>query len=286
MDNFVNFLLDYYPYILGVLGIIIVTIIGYLADSKKKREKKLNNTDNTVKSETKKEVKEEVKTTENATPIMEAVNEVAKPDTTEQINNVVSTPNNEVVNTQPVNNIQNNVPLNSTVPQTSNVTEPVNNQVPNVVSTNPVNQVVQPNVQANVVNSVPVQNVQQVPYTVPNQMPQQVVQPVSTMSPVNQTVQSTNQVEQPVVPQPINAVNLNQMVNGQTTYPNQGYAMPQAIPQLMPNQQVVQTPVTPMPNVESASAATPVNTAPIAGLNFVTGKTPETEKDEEEVWKL
>lgn len=278
MDNFVNFLLDYYPYILGVLGIIIVTIIGYLADSKKKREKKLNNTDNTVK--------EEVKTTENATPIMEAVNEVAKPDTTEQINNAVSTPTNEVVNV-PVNNIQNNVPVNSTVPQTSNVTEPVNNQVPNVVSTNPVNQVVQPNtVQANVVNSVPVQNVQQVPYTASNQIQQQVVQPVSTMSPVNQTVQPTNQVEQPVVPQPINAVNLNQMVNGQTTYPNTGYTMPQAIPQPMPNQQVVQTPVTPMPNVATAPATTPVNTAPIAGLNFVTGKTPETEKDEEEVWRL
>lgn len=285
MDNFVNFLLDYYPYILGVLGIIIVTIIGYLADSKKKREKKLNNTDNKGKSETKEEVKMGESTTENATPIMEAVNEVAKPDTTEQINNVVSTPTNEVVSA-PVNNIQNNVPVNSTVPQTSNVTEPVNNQVPNVVSTNPVNQVVQPNVQANVVNSVPVQNVQQVPYTASNQIPQQVVQPVSTMSPVNQTVQPTNQVEQPVVPQPINAVNLNQMVNGQTTYPNQGYIIPQAIPQPMPNQQVVQTPVTPMPNVESAPAATPVNTAPIAGLNFVTGKTPETEKDEEEVWKL
>ena len=62
--------------------------------------------------------------------------------------------------------------------------------------------------------------------------------------------------------------------------------MPQAIPQPMPNQQVVQTPVTPMPNVATAPATTPVNTAPIAGLNFVTGKTPETEKDEEEVWRL
>ena len=82
MDNFVNFLLDYYPYILGVLGIIIVTIIGYLADSKKKREKKLNNTDNTVK--------EEVKTTENATPIMEAVNEVPKTESTEQINIILN----------------------------------------------------------------------------------------------------------------------------------------------------------------------------------------------------
>ena len=97
------------------------------------------------------------------------------------------------------------------------------------------------------------------------------MQPV-TQQPIQQTPQTT-QVVQPVVPQPINAVSLNQMVNGQTTYPNTGYTMPQvqAVPQPMPNQQVVQTPVTPMPNV---------------GLNFVTGKTPETEKDEEEVWRL
>ena len=278
MDNFVNFLLDYYPYILGVLGIIIVTIIGYLADSKKKREKKLNSTDNTVK--------EEVKTTENATPIMEAVNEVPKTEPTEQINNVVSTPTNEVVNT-PVNSIQNNVPVSNTIPQVSNVNEPVSNQAANVVNAIPVNQVVQPNVvQSNVQNNVPVQSAQQVSYMVPNQMPQQVMQPVVQQPQSIQQMPQTNQVVQQVVPQPINAVNLNQMVNG--SYPNTGYAMPQAqaIPQPMPNQQVVKIPVTPMPNVTPSPAATPVNNTPSIGLNFVTGKTPETEKAEEEVWKL
>lgn len=40
MDNFVNFLLDYYVLILVVLGIIIITIIGFLVDSKQKRRKK------------------------------------------------------------------------------------------------------------------------------------------------------------------------------------------------------------------------------------------------------
>ena len=44
----------------------------------------------------------EVKTTENATPIMEAVNEVPKTESTEQINNVVSTPTNEVVKAVPI----------------------------------------------------------------------------------------------------------------------------------------------------------------------------------------
>ena len=224
---------------------------------------------------------------------MEAVNEVPKTESTEQINNAVSTPTNEVVNTPvnnattPVNNIQNNMPVNNTVPQTSNITETVNNQVPNVVSTIPVTQVVQPNIAQSNVSAMPQQSVAQPMYNQTVQ-PAQVVQPVAQQSQPIQQMPQTTQVEQPVVPQPINAVSLNQMVNGQTTYPNKGYAMPQAqaIPQPMPNQQVVQTPATPMPNVAPAPAATPVNTAPIAGLNFVTGKTPETEKDEEEVWKL
>lgn len=54
MDVFVNFLLDYYIWILSVLSIIIVTIIGFLVDSKQKRKKKelelekTNNVENTV----------------------------------------------------------------------------------------------------------------------------------------------------------------------------------------------------------------------------------------------
>lgn len=255
MNNFVNFLLDYYPYILGVLGIIIITIIGYLADSKKKREKKLNNTDNIEKTEIKEEVKTTESTIENSIPTTATVNEVPKNNTTEQINNAVSTLTNEVVNT-PVNNIQNNIPVNNAIPQQVNSVE----QVPNVVNTIPVTQVVQPNIAQSNISTMPQQSVAQSMYN-------QNVKPV--------------QVMQPVVPQPVNAVNLSQMVNGQTTYYNQGYAMPQPIP----NQQVVNTPVTPIPNVVSSPATTPVNNAQIAGLNFVTGKTPETEKDEE-MWKL
>lgn len=40
MDKFVNFLLDYYLWILGVLVILIITIIGFLVDSKQKRKKR------------------------------------------------------------------------------------------------------------------------------------------------------------------------------------------------------------------------------------------------------
>ena len=40
MDNFVQFLLDYYIWFLVVLLIIIITIIGFLVDSKQKRKKK------------------------------------------------------------------------------------------------------------------------------------------------------------------------------------------------------------------------------------------------------
>lgn len=39
MNNFVNFLLDYYLWILVILGIVIVTIIGFLVDSKQKRKR-------------------------------------------------------------------------------------------------------------------------------------------------------------------------------------------------------------------------------------------------------
>lgn len=39
MNNVVNFLLDYYKWILVVLGVVIVTIIGFLVDSKQKRKK-------------------------------------------------------------------------------------------------------------------------------------------------------------------------------------------------------------------------------------------------------
>ena len=108
------------------------------------------------------------------------------------------------------------------------------------------------------------------------------MQPV-TQQPIQQMPQTT-QVVQPVVPQPINAVSLNQMVNGQNTYPSTEYTMPQPIPQPMPNQQVVQQPVKPMPNVAPSPAATPVNTAPIAGLNFVTG--PNAPKESDDMWKL
>ena len=39
MNNFVQFLLDYYVWILVVLGVMIITIIGFLVDSKQKRKK-------------------------------------------------------------------------------------------------------------------------------------------------------------------------------------------------------------------------------------------------------
>lgn len=50
MDNVVNFLLDYYIWILAVLAIVVITIIGFLVDSKQKRKKKEMSEVQTVQS--------------------------------------------------------------------------------------------------------------------------------------------------------------------------------------------------------------------------------------------
>lgn len=93
----IEFLLDYYIWILVVLGIIIITIIGFLVDSKQKRKKKEGKVNPT----------NEVKTVEplpnvsvqEATPVVDAKNQPV-PTTTDNVIGENVVPNNNIVTSQ------------------------------------------------------------------------------------------------------------------------------------------------------------------------------------------
>lgn len=104
MDKLLNFLLDYYLWILGVLVIIIITIIGFLVDSKQKRKKK----ESSIKATDVGEVKT---VTEVETPKEEVKKEEVVTDNNNAINNNLNTTNN--VMQESINNVSDNVNTNS-----------------------------------------------------------------------------------------------------------------------------------------------------------------------------
>lgn len=302
MDAFVKFLLDYYIWILAVIGILIVTVIGFLVDSKQKRKKKeqmsLNNST------------EEVKTVENLSNVnLQEQVPVERPvnvqDTT-SVDNVLGgngTYVNEPVKQEQIsvtNSVSNDgLSLSAQTPQFAprDVNIPVSQPQNNVVSTN-VGQVVPPKP----VNAVPInQMVQPTPVNVTSINP--VVQPMPVnVTPVNQNGNMTQQpiynqtqqsvispssVEQPVmIPQANvysnmvqNPVSLGEQSNN-VVVPNvqQGPLNTQTV-----DPSVVQ-PTMPLNSTESQvpSQLQSVNQVPNVGINFVTGE----DSVNDDTWKL
>lgn len=97
MEKVVDFLLDYYVWILGVLGIAIITTIGVIADIKKKKNKSNEN-----------EKISEVKTTEPLPEVANTQNVLGTVDDNLNVNNNVGVNNlNE--------NLQTNLNINSSL---------------------------------------------------------------------------------------------------------------------------------------------------------------------------
>lgn len=299
----VNFLLDYYGWILGVLGIAIVTVIGFLVDSKQKRKKKenLKNNDNNVSEvKTVEPLPEEKK--EEVVPVQNAKNQ----EIPTIVDNVIG---GDGVYVNSINNNQNSQQINETIskmasnmptlneqkphfePKDVNITMPqanqgiVNNNGSAVINPQPVNAVhinqqppVQPVVQqTSYTSSIPMQpqmNIQ-------NSAMQSVNNP--TGFPINQGHNLTNQQM------------INQSPNVQPIQPT--VQMPNSIPAVNQgsNQQVQQ--MTNMnsnlnnqmmqPNsshVENNSGQNNINNqVPSMGINFVTG---EQQKNNGDNWNL
>lgn len=303
MDNIVKFLLDYYAWILAVLGIAIVTIIGFLVDSKQKSKKKEK--ENTVATE-------EVKTVE---PLPEVSNENAVPvvdakmqQVPTEIDNViggdglyVENPNQSVasvqhavgvgsqnVNVQPVNPNTNDVPtLNDQKPHfeprevniPTPVQQPTNNYNgvvgPRPVNAVPINEMVQP-VQpmqtAGQVNNMQMGSVQGAnvgPRPVTSGMVNQMPNSVNYQNPVN--VSPAPSSVSPVQNVP-NQVSNNMMMGGQNTMVN---------PVVPPVTNPVNMQAPPVNNTNVTPSAPSQVASPNVGINFVTG-----ENQNEDMWKL
>lgn len=284
MDNFVNFLLDYYVWILGVLLIIIVTIIGFLVDSNQKRKKKEK------QFEKKEEKLEEVQTVqsmpeENNTPIMEAKDEKVVVENIAD-NNIVSKPAEKIETPNSVVTDDKSLNLSEQKPhfESREVNIPV---TPNVV-------------QSNV--STPINNVQQPINMVPS-MPNG-----SNINP--QTPSYSNFEPKPINVVPINNANNSQNVNMNMQNMNNQYMTPNMNSQVV-NQQpanpvynmsgnvngvtgtVNQVPVQPIPNpvrqpINSNNGAQQIQnnqtvTGTNYGINFVTG---DNNNSIDDSWKL
>lgn len=292
MNGFINFLLNYYGWILAVLGISIVTIIGFLVDSKQKRKKK-----ETLENKN----SDEVKTVE---PMPEVDNKNAVPVVDAKTQSIPTTIDNVIGGDGTYVNEQ---------------SQPVQ-RFEQVQSMQPV----QPNQVLNNANNgikTPVTNNQDIP-TLNDQKPHFEPREVSIPSPASTSM--TNNYNGVVAPKPVNAVPINQVgmqSQGQTMnsqvntsvvnasqianqtpvsvqpVQNMQVAQPQVksiqnIPNQMPAPGVSQ-PVSPIPNVAPASpSAAVVNPQPVSepqvsstpnvGINFVTGDVPQNE----DMWKL
>lgn len=311
MNNFIQFLLDYYVWILVVLGIMIITIIGFLVDSKQKRKKMLAEVNSTNEVKTPEPLEE--KQPQETAPIMEAKNEPVPT----VVDNVIGG-NGVYVNETPVSN---NV-------QASQNLEPVQNNAVNTVNT------INPNLTLG----------EQKPHFEPREVPMpqnkvnaqnvvtpQPVRPVAINQPINQSInktvnpQVTGQVSQQiprtpeqtyVAPQPVNPMVSQQAVRpvqptmpqaNQTVMPNVvGNINPQPVsvpntttqnvnvlPQqpvgVMPKAQVNQIPVPPVQNVvqpaQPVSNPEPTVTTPNIGISFVTGDASNNTSNDD-TWKL
>ena len=289
MDNFVNFLLDYYIWILGVLLIIIITIIGFLVDSSQKRKKK----EKALEQEKNSSKLEEVQTVqslpeENATPVMDAKNATA-PLQNSNMTSANSVRNQTVQNVlQDTKTVQSdNKPINNngTIPMEQNLS--ISDQKPHFEAREvniPIGQ--SPNQPVN--NIVPQSNIYK-------QNAYETQQPVmqSSLNMKNQNVSN-------FAPKPINAVSINNqpvqpqfnnqmMNNGYMQNPHaNAYNMSNNVNNYTQNS-VNQTPVQPIPNPVVQPASTIPNSnqnvqatqMPNIGINFVTGS-----NNEEDRWKL
>lgn len=287
MDKIVNFLLEYYLWILAVLAISIITTIGIIADSRKKRNKK--NMD-------------EVKTTEALPSAESNVNSSSDSSLVEQNLSQLDSVNNNIVGAQDnlqgtdVNeikpdmgsvsgnienkNVQNISGLTST--QDMNVKQ---NMMPNSMSFQPNvnNMVTQPSGNSNVIpgprpiNAVPInQPIQPINNTMQNQIPQQ-----PSVKPLNYV--QDNKGSNPLSSQygnnssSVNSVNPQQQYNNFVSNVNNA----QPIPSQQPSA-VVQPMMTSQPSNQVVSQ--PELSQPTMGLNFVTNE--NNAPNENDTWNL
>ena len=168
MDAFVKFLLDYYIWILAVLGIVIVTIIGFLVDSKQKRKKKELETDKLSKVD---KPSEDVTTinAQNSVPVVDAISQTVP----NIVDNVVGNDSSDIYSLN--NNVQ------------------VQEQNAGILS-----------------NQTSVQN-NNSDVSLSGQKPH--FEPRDVNVPVSQQPVNSNLNNQIVVPQPVNAVPINQPVS-------------------------------------------------------------------------
>lgn len=302
----IEFLLDYYVWILVVLGIIIITIIGFLVDSKQKRKKK----------ETHSIASAEVKTVEplpnindqEVVPIVDAKTQAVLPNG----DNLSGTTNIDESSTvvQPLqesnSNVNQNISLSEQKPhfESREVSIPVQSQVSsnnnenltfpqpiNPVSINQVNEQpvmssqMQSSVYSNGQMSQPIQNLQQVSSAITNG------QMFNNMQRVQQPVQTNLNSQQMVNP---NVTSYNNMINnGQSNFyqnvPNQmsNYQSQQSASQIS-NMQNSQIPAMPVQNSQTEIAqatAQPAVTTPSIGISFVTGESSNSNTNDD-TWKL
>ncbi len=283
MDKLLNFLLDYYLWILGVLVIIIITIIGFLVDSKQKRKKKessIKATDvgevktvtevetpkNDVVLDTNNVVQESINNvSDNVNTNSESVNKVVENSTSKNLDLLSNqTPHFEPreVNIPNVNkNMEVNTGLNTVAnANTSNATIVQAQQSINPISSN--------NVNANGMYynnaSMPVQEVKN--YNEPevinstSNYGQNVYQGVN-MVPNNNMVYTNNVMPnatlREVVPQPVQAVPINNTYNGQMGFQNN-----RVNNQMYTNYNSNANYTTPIPNNTNVNYTTPIGEVP------------------------
>lgn len=261
MDNLVNFLLEYYVWILGVLIIIIITIIGFLVDTKQKRKKKekenvVNEKENSVTTvDTNVSGQPQGLTSQNAQvaqtlPNISNVSPVSSP----LPNNSVNTTTTPLDNSQTQSVVSNSTLLNEQKPHfepqpvANSFQGGVNQFAQNTSFNQSINSSVPKPVNAVSINQPSSQNV----VTPQNNMQNNVSTPVNTQSSYNSNIQT-----------PVN--------NGVVAHQNLQVS----------SQPVMQA--QPTLNANSAPSQ-PVSTAvPNAGISFVTGSSNNSNDD---IWKL
>lgn len=280
MDKLLNFLLDYYLWILGVLVIIIITIIGFLVDSKQKRKKK----ESSIKATDVGEVKTvtEVETPKNDVVldtnnvVQESINNVSDNVNTNSdgvnkvIENSTSSKNLDLLSNQTphfeprevnIPNVNKNMEVNNglnaiTNANTSNATIVQAQQGINPISSN--------NVNASGIYynnaSMPVQEVKN--YNEPevinstSNYGQNVYQGVN-MVPNNNMVYTNNATLREVVPQPVQAVPINNVYNGQMGVQNN-----RVNNQMYTNYNSNANYTTPIPNNTNVNYTAPIGEVP------------------------
>lgn len=280
MDKLLNFLLDYYLWILGVLVIIIITIIGFLVDSKQKRKKKessINATDvGEVKTVTEVDTPKEDVVLDTNNVVQESINNVSDNVNTnsEGVNKVIenstSSKNLDLLSNQTphfeprevnIPNVNKNMEVNNglnavTNANTSNATIVQAHQSINPISSN--------NVNANGMYynnaSMPVQEVKN--YNEPevinstSNYGQNVYQGVN-MVPNNNMIYTNNATLREVVPQPVQAVPINNAYNGQMGFQNN-----RVNNQMYTNYNSNANYTTPIPNNTNVNYTTPIGEVP------------------------